>query len=295
MPALEGLEDLVLAPGAPVGGDRAVAAGRFLAGGRPLGDLLLRPGHEGPRVPCRASVLAFLSRADSYMEMVAHCLAGLPDEACGLLAGPYGGDEAAHLFRPATWPPRPCSTRRPQGDAAGGPGRPRRSGPTSSGVFHSHTHTDAYPSPTDVAQAPDPGWHYVLVSLRDTHPVVRSYRIVDGQITEEPVEVPGLEVLGLGLPGRATGPPACRIVTRSVNNHPDRPRGPPAAPRALSEEAPWPSKSAYRPSCAATPGARPSVSVDGATVGEVLSTLVAEYPGMSGQVLTDGRVPCTSS
>ncbi len=39
------------------------------------------------------------------------------------------------------------------------------------GVFHSHTHTDAYPSPTDVAQAPDPGWHYVLVSLRDTHPM----------------------------------------------------------------------------------------------------------------------------
>ncbi len=49
------------------------------------------------------------------------------------------------------------------------------------GVFHSHTHTDAYPSPTDVAQAHDPGWHYVLVSLRDTHPVVRSYAIVDGR------------------------------------------------------------------------------------------------------------------
>jgi hypothetical protein len=43
-----------------------------------------------------------------------------------------------------------------------------------------------------VAQALDPGWHYVLVSLRDTHPVVRSYSIVDGVITEEPVEVPGL-------------------------------------------------------------------------------------------------------
>ena len=50
--------------------------------------------------------------------------------------------------------------------------------------MHSHTHTDAYPSPTDVAQAPDPGWHYVIVSLRDPEPVVRSYRIVDGNITE---------------------------------------------------------------------------------------------------------------
>jgi proteasome lid subunit RPN8/RPN11 len=57
------------------------------------------------------------------------------------------------------------------------------------GVFHSHTHTEAYPSPTDVAQAPDPGWHYVLVSLRDIQPVVRSYRIVDGVITEEPVRL----------------------------------------------------------------------------------------------------------
>ena len=59
------------------------------------------------------------------------------------------------------------------------------------GVFHSHTHTDAYPSSTDVAQAPDPAWHYVLVSLRDTHPVLRSYRIVDGRIEEEPVLVDG--------------------------------------------------------------------------------------------------------
>jgi proteasome lid subunit RPN8/RPN11 len=55
------------------------------------------------------------------------------------------------------------------------------------GVFHSHTHTDAYPSPTDVAEAPDPTWHYVLVSLRDIAPVVRSYRIVDGKIAEESI------------------------------------------------------------------------------------------------------------
>ena len=57
------------------------------------------------------------------------------------------------------------------------------------GVYHSHTHTDAYPSPTDVKQAPDPSWHYVLVSLKDPEPVVRSYRIVDTTITEEPVEL----------------------------------------------------------------------------------------------------------
>jgi proteasome lid subunit RPN8/RPN11 len=53
------------------------------------------------------------------------------------------------------------------------------------GVWHSHTHTPAYPSPTDVAQAPDPEWHYVLVSLADAEPVVRSYRIIGDQVREE--------------------------------------------------------------------------------------------------------------
>ena len=51
------------------------------------------------------------------------------------------------------------------------------------GVMHSHTHTDPYPSPTDVEQAPDPGWHYVIVSLRDDVPMLRSFRIADGAIT----------------------------------------------------------------------------------------------------------------
>ncbi len=61
------------------------------------------------------------------------------------------------------------------------------------GVFHSHTHTDAYPSATDVRQAVDPRWFYVLVSFRHADPVLRSFRIVDGEITEVPVEVAGLD------------------------------------------------------------------------------------------------------
>jgi [CysO sulfur-carrier protein]-S-L-cysteine hydrolase len=143
-----------------------------------------------------------LSRA-VYMEMVAHCLRGLPDEACGLLVGSYGGDEATHLF----------VTPNAAGSAMVYEIDPKEMlrvdraaqalGADIMGVFHSHTHTDAYPSPTDVAQATDPGWHYVLVSLRDTHPVLRSYRIADGQVREEAVEVPGLEVPGLDLAGPA--------------------------------------------------------------------------------------------
>src|SRR5271154_3289701 len=55
------------------------------------------------------------------------------------------------------------------------------------GVFHSHTHSEAYPSPTDVAQAPDPGWHYVVVSLGEVPSTIRSFHIVDGEVHEEEI------------------------------------------------------------------------------------------------------------
>ena len=126
---------------------------------------------------------------DIYMTMIGHTLTGLPDEACGLLVGPYGGDEAAHLF---VTPNAAASAMVYEIDPKEMLRVDRAAqalGADIMGVFHSHTHTDAYPSPTDVAQALDPGWHYVLVSLRDTHPVVRSYAIVAGTITEESVVV----------------------------------------------------------------------------------------------------------
>ena len=60
------------------------------------------------------------------------------------------------------------------------------------GVMHSHTHTDPYPSPTDIAEADNPlleGWHYVIVSLRDREPMLRSWLLDGGTVVEEPVEV----------------------------------------------------------------------------------------------------------
>jgi proteasome lid subunit RPN8/RPN11 len=57
-------------------------------------------------------------------------------------------------------------------------------------VYHSHTATEAYPSRTDIAYASEPNAHYVLVSTRsDDETEFRSFRIVNGQVTEEPVEV----------------------------------------------------------------------------------------------------------
>jgi proteasome lid subunit RPN8/RPN11 len=57
-------------------------------------------------------------------------------------------------------------------------------------IYHSHTATEAYPSRTDINLAGEPGAHYVLVSTRDPETAeFRSYRIADGEVTEEPVEI----------------------------------------------------------------------------------------------------------
>jgi proteasome lid subunit RPN8/RPN11 len=127
----------------------------------------------------------------TWAQMLGHAYDGLPDEACGLLAGPPGTDRcsafypcrnAAESSRVYTVDPR--DHLRADRDADG-------RGLEIVGVMHSHTHTEAYPSPTDVDQAPDPGWHYVIVSLRQDAPVLRSYRIVDGDIAEEVVTLAG--------------------------------------------------------------------------------------------------------
>ncbi len=62
-------------------------------------------------------------------------------------------------------------------------------------IYHSHTATEAYPSRTDVSYASEPNAHYVLVSTRSPDQTdFRSFRIVDGQVTEEPVEVIEVEI-----------------------------------------------------------------------------------------------------
>jgi proteasome lid subunit RPN8/RPN11 len=127
----------------------------------------------------------------TYAQIVGHAYDGYPLEACGLLGGrPIGDDGRVEVFYPTAneaasaklYTVAPQDQMRAMRDADD-------RGIELVGVMHSHTHTDAYPSPTDVAQAPDPAWHYVIVSLRQDEPVVRSYRIVDGAIAEEAVVV----------------------------------------------------------------------------------------------------------
>ena len=118
-------------------------------------------------------------------EMTAHCLRELPMEGCGLLLG--GAD--AHVARRVVPTRNAAGSSRlyavDSGDFLRADRAAEADGLQVIGVFHSHTHTDPYPSPTDVAQAPDPGWHYAIVSLRHQVPSIRSYRIELGQVTEE--------------------------------------------------------------------------------------------------------------
>jgi len=127
--------------------------------------------------------------------MVAHARRDHPNEACGLLVGPAGADrperfvpmlnaassDTFYEFDADEWRQVYQAT-----DAAD---------EEIVVVFHSHTATEAYPSRTDIGIADNyalflPSPHYALVSTRDpeTHEL-RSYRIVAGEVTEEPVEV----------------------------------------------------------------------------------------------------------
>ncbi len=128
-------------------------------------------------------------RREHLSRMAAHCLSCYPEEGCGLLVGDastgevrevHATENVAHSSQVYTVDPRAHLKI----DRAA-----EETGMSVIGVFHSHTHTDPYPSPTDVRQAPDPNWHYVLVSLRHEVPSTRSYRIVDGSVREETVSL----------------------------------------------------------------------------------------------------------
>lgn len=133
-------------------------------------------------------------RQDLVDAMVAHCKADHPDEACGVIAGPEGQD------RPERFIPMLNSARSAtfyefdSGDLLRLYRQMDDRDEEPVVIYHSHTATEAYPSRTDVSYASEPGAHYVLVSTRecgnDQGPVeVRSYRIIDGLVTEEAVEI----------------------------------------------------------------------------------------------------------
>jgi len=127
---------------------------------------------------------------EQLAEMVAHCISCVPEEGCGLIVGDENGTVRSVHPTTNTAGSAQVYAVDPRAHLAIDR-KAEESGLAVIGVFHSHTHTDPWPSPTDVRQAPDPSWHYVLVSLRHEVPSTRSYRILGGNIFEEAVVVDG--------------------------------------------------------------------------------------------------------
>jgi proteasome lid subunit RPN8/RPN11 len=122
--------------------------------------------------------------------IVAHARRDHPDEACGVVAGPAGSD------RPQRFIPMLNAARSPTFYEFDSQDLlrlyreldDRDEEPVV--IYHSHTATEAYPSRTDISLAMEPGAHYVLVSTREPDTTdLRSYRIVDGAVTEEEVRI----------------------------------------------------------------------------------------------------------
>ena len=133
--------------------------------------------------------------ASVNVQMLGHAIAGLPNEACGLFAGEFGGDRVERFFAMTN---TASSSRIYQLDSAEIMSVERAAddrGLAVIGVMHSHTHTTNYPSPTDVADAarfdPFGVWRFIIVSLKHSDPSLRCYKILGDTITEEPVVLIG--------------------------------------------------------------------------------------------------------
>ncbi|MGH3932642.1 MAG: Mov34/MPN/PAD-1 family protein [Pseudonocardiaceae bacterium] len=129
-------------------------------------------------------------RRDLVDAMVAHARRDHPDEACGVLAGPVGADRPERFVEMVNAERSPTFYRFDSGEQLAVWRAMDAADEEPVVIYHSHTATEAYPSRTDISYAAEPGAHYVLISTRDPDiHELRSYRIIDGEVSEEPVEV----------------------------------------------------------------------------------------------------------
>ena len=126
----------------------------------------------------------------TYDAIVAHARRDHPDEACGVVTGPEGSDRAVRFVPMLNAARSPTFYEFDSADLLALYKQMAADDEEPVVIYHSHTATEAYPSRTDISYASEPNAHYVLVSTRDPDSVeFRSFRIVDGLVTEEPVTV----------------------------------------------------------------------------------------------------------
>ncbi|GIU99126.1 MAG: hypothetical protein KatS3mg014_0742 [Actinomycetota bacterium] len=125
---------------------------------------------------------------DLYREMVEHGLREFPNEACGLLAGRDG--VPVRFFAMRNLDASPVSYRLDPKEQLRVFDLMDEEGWDLLGIFHTHTHSEAYPSETDLRLAFYPDAYYLVMSLSDRErPELRAFRIVDGEVTEEELEI----------------------------------------------------------------------------------------------------------
>ncbi|MBI2867082.1 MAG: M67 family metallopeptidase [Chloroflexi bacterium] len=121
-------------------------------------------------------------------EMIAHAKAESPNECCGILAGTNGN--VLRLYRTTNAEASPVKYTIASRDLYRVYREVEDKGWEIIAFYHSHTFSEAYPSPTDVRLATWPDSSYIIVSLQHPeHPVARSFKIQDGHIAEEPLEI----------------------------------------------------------------------------------------------------------
>ncbi|WP_448496677.1 Mov34/MPN/PAD-1 family protein [Mycolicibacterium thermoresistibile] len=138
----------------------------------------------------RGARAVLVIRRDLVDAVVAHARADHPDEACGVLAGPEGSDRPERHIPMLNAERSPTFYRFDSMEQLKVWRQMEDNGEAPIVIYHSHTATEAYPSRTDIDLASEPDAHYLLVSTRDPdRHELRSYRIVDGVVTEEPVKI----------------------------------------------------------------------------------------------------------
>lgn len=118
-------------------------------------------------------------------QLIAHARREAPDECCGILAGADG--RGVKLIEATNAEHSPYRYNIDSRELLRIFNDLDANGWELLAIYHSHTHTPAYPSPTDLSLAGYPDAFYVLISLEQEPPDVRAYRITDGAVREESI------------------------------------------------------------------------------------------------------------
>ncbi|MDA8277723.1 MAG: M67 family metallopeptidase [Actinomycetota bacterium] len=127
--------------------------------------------------------------SNDISEIIRHCVEETPNEACGLLIG--RGDVINSVRRARSQIPSPFEFTMESKDILTIDQEADTEGLEIVGLYHSHTMTEAYPSPTDVAACPDDRWFHILISLKERPYKVSAFRIVDRSIEEVTISLSG--------------------------------------------------------------------------------------------------------